>query len=104
MANSRRVALDTKLRSILGSDNVYFRAPESTKMHYPAFKYKVSGVNEKHADNKNYLFRNEYEVIHIGKDPDSNIAEVMLSEFDLIRFARRYESNNLVHDVFYLYW
>lgn len=104
LGKSRRLLLDSKLRGILGSENVYFRAPESYKMNYPAFKYKLSGIDEKHADNTSYLNTREYEIIHIGKDPDCDIEEVMLSEFENIRYARRYEANNLVHDVFILYW
>ena len=104
LGKSRRILLDSKLREILGSGNVYYRAPESKSLSYPAFKYKLSGIDEKHADNKNYLNNVEYEVIYIGKDPDCDIHEVMLNEFEKIRWVRRYESNNLVHDVFYLYW
>lgn len=104
MANSRRLDLDNAFRSILGSKNVYFRAPESKKMNYPAIKYKLSGMDEKHADNFNYLNTREYEVIHIGKDPDTDIVEKMLNRFDKCRFVRRYEQDNLIHDVFYLYW
>ena len=104
MANSRRLDLDNAFRSILGSNNVYFRAPESIKMKYPAIKYKLSGMDKKHADNFNYLNTREYEVIHIGKDPDTDIVEKMLNRFDKCRFVRRYEQDNLIHDVFYLYW
>ena len=101
---TRRILLDSKLKEILGSDNVYYRAPESKKMNYPAFKYKMSGISEKYADNKSYLNNVEYEVIYIDKNPDRNIHEVMLKEFEKIRWVRRYESNNLNHDVFNLYW
>lgn len=104
MVNSRRLDLDNAFRSILGSSNVYYRAPESTKMKYPAIKYKLSGMDEKHADNFNYLKTREYEVIHIGKDPDTNIIDTMLDRFDKCKFVRRYEQDNLIHDVFYLYW
>ena len=104
MAKSRRVELDTKLREILGSGNVYYRAPESIKMHYPAFRYQISGMNQVHADNRKYINTIEYEVIHIDKDPDNDVYEIMNEEFDKCRFARRYMSDNLVHDVFYVYW
>lgn len=104
MAKSNRIALDNKLRKVLNSNNVYYRAPESVKIKYPAFKYKLAGGNQKAADNKMYLYTNEYEVIHIDKDPDNGFPEKMLKEFEKIRFVRRYEVDNLIHDVFYLYW
>ena len=54
LGKTRRILLDSKLREILGSDNVYYRDPESKSMNYPAFKYKMSGIGEKYADNKSY--------------------------------------------------
>lgn len=104
MAKSHRITLDEKLRHILGTSNVYYRAPESVKLRYPAFKYKLSGVDSKNADNQKYTHEIEYEVIYIGKDPDVDIVSVMFKEFDKIRFVRRFTKDNLVHDVFYLYW
>lgn len=104
MAKSNRITLDEKLRHILGSTNVYYRAPESVKLHYPAFIYKLSGVDSKNADNRKYVYETEYEVTYIGKDPDFDSVKVMFDEFDKIRFVRRFTKDNLVHDVFYLYW
>lgn len=104
MAKSNRILLDEKLRGILKTNSVYYRSPESVKMRYPAFVYKLSGVVSKNADNKKYIHGIEYEVTYIGKDPDVDIVSVMFKEFDKIRFVRRFTKDNLVHDVFYLYW
>lgn len=104
MAKSNRITLDEKLRHILGTSNVYYRAPESVKLHYPAFVYKLSGIESFNADNRKYIHETEYEVTYIGKDPDFDSISVMLKEFDKIRFVRRFTKDNLVHDVFYLYW
>lgn len=104
MAKSHRITLDEKLRHILGTSNVYYRAPESVKLRYPAFVYKLSSIDSKNADNRKYLHETEYEVTYIGKDPDFDTVNLMYNEFDKIRFVRRFTSDNLVHDVFYLYW
>ena len=104
MAKSNRITLDEKLRRILGTTNVYYRAPESVKLHYPAIIYKLSGIESMNADNRKYIYETEYEVTYIGKDPDFNSINIMLNEFDKIRFVRRFTKDNLVHDVFYLYW
>lgn len=104
MAKSNRITLDEKLRHILGTNSVYYRAPESVKLHYPAFVYKLTGYESRNADNLKYLYEAEYEVTYIGKDPDFDITAVMFKEFDKIRFVRRFTKDNLVHDVFYLYW
>lgn len=104
MAKSNRILLDEKLRAILGTKSVYYRAPESIKMHYPAFTYKLSGTDVKRAGNRAYVHENEYEVTYIGKDPDFDIVSIMLNEFEKCRFVRRFNKDNLIHDVFYLYW
>lgn len=103
MAN-RRVDLHEKFAEILGSREVYFQAPESVKMYYPAIRYERSRIDQVFADDLTYLGRKRYTVILIYTDPDSELPDKLLSGFSLIRHVRNYTADNLHHDVFELYW
>ena len=51
---SNRLDFDVILRSLLGSDNVYYQSPESVKMKYTAIKYSVNDIYNRNADNLKY--------------------------------------------------
>lgn len=103
---SKRLELQAKLEEILGSRNVYFQPPKSVAIKYPCFRYSSTDLNVVDADNKNYLIHDQYNIIHICKDPDEamEMQRIMLEEFDKIRFNRSYVSDNLYHNVYLLYY
>ena len=72
---SKRVDLGNKLKEILGSNNVYFQPPDNLKMVYPCIRYRLEGGNAEYADNVTYRFSRQYELVFIGKDPDSEIID-----------------------------
>lgn len=98
-----RLKLHSELVDILGSNNVYYNPPESVKMRYDAIRYKRKTINGKFANNSTYIQNNCYELIAIYRDPDSELP------FKLLRLPscshdRQYVVDNLIHDVFTLYY
>lgn len=98
-----RLELQTTLEEILGSRNVYFQPPSSVRMQYPAIVYSRKDIEKRSADDSAYHKLPSYEVILVDKNPDSKYIERI---FDLpyCSFDRHYESDNLNHDVFTLYF
>lgn len=100
-AKDRRLELDAKFKEL--TPNVYFQPPASVKMHYPAIRYSLSGIDKTPADNLPYLLERGYQVMVIDSDPDSLIAEE-ISHWPKCRFNRSYEADNLNHFVFIIYY
>jgi len=100
---AERAALQLLLEDILGSGNVYFQPPSSVRMSYPAIVYDLERIASRHADNSVYKSDKGYEVIVIDKNPDSEVSE-KIAALPLCRFVRRYQADNLNHDVFTLYF
>lgn len=99
-----RLDLQIKLEEeILGSRNVYFQPPASTKMNYPAIRFSLSDIQTSYADNSIYKRMNRYEIIVIDYDPESEIVNKLLT-LPYCSFDRFYTSDNLNHFVFTLYF
>lgn len=101
---NKRLDLNSLLKTLLGSNNVYFQPPESIKMSYPAIVYSRQDIVDNKADNKSYKHTNCYSVIVIDKDPDSEIPEKLLENIPMCSYDRHYVSDNLNHDVFTIYY
>lgn len=101
MAN--RPDLQTLLEDILGSRNVYFNPPEGVKMKYDAIRYKRTKIESIFANNSVYKQDNCYEIIAIYRNPDSDLP-IKLSRLPKCSHDRQYKSDNLIHDVFTLYY
>ena len=99
-----RTPLQERLEDILGMRHVYFDPPSNLKMQYPAITYKISDYYKKNADNKKYLGFVEYELTVISDDPDNVIGSNLMTLFNWCSFGRRYQSDNLYHDTFTLYY
>ena len=98
-----RIKLHELLCDVLGSRNVYFQPPESVKMKYPAIVYGLEDIENTFANDGVYLSKRKYLVTVIDEDPDSEIV-VKISQLPTCRFNRHFESDNLNHDVFTLYY
>lgn len=103
MSLNSRLSLHTELVNLINNNNVYYQPPESLKINYPAIIYKRSGINNRFADNDVYGQSNEYEIIVVDPDPDSEIVEKM-SKFKTARYIRHYTANNLNYDVFNIHY
>lgn len=102
----RRRELSTKLREILGSNNVYFQPPANTKMKFPCFVYNRSNPYKLQANDKTYLRVGHYSVTYIDPDVEACMAMMtkMLESFQHISVERSFTSENLNHDVYNLYF
>lgn len=99
-----RKELQEQLCQILGTRNVYFQPPESVKIQYPCFVYKLSSIDTKVADDKNYLAHNKYEVTFIDRKADTTIPMAVLETFNKCTNSRIFTSDNLYHYVFTLFY
>lgn len=100
---STRLELHEILCEILGTRNVYFQPPESIRMKYPAIRYMRYDLDDLKADNISYKKRVVYQLTVIDPNPDSEIID-KIRDLPYCSFDRHYESDNLNHDVFTLYY
>lgn len=100
---SSRLDLQTILEGILGSRNVYFQPPSSVRMQYPAIVYSRKNIEKRLANDSTYHKLPSYEVILIDKNPDSAFVDKIL-DLPYCSYDRHYESDNLNHDVFTIYY
>lgn len=102
MAN--RLILQAIFEEILGSRNVYFQPPESVKMSYDAIRYELAGKDIKRANNKIYRMTNRYDGVVITRNPDTDIPDKLLVNFEMCSLGRPYVADNLNHYPFTLYF
>ena len=97
-----RLDLHNKLIELLGTENVYYQAPENLKMEYPCIRYSKDDIDSDNADNVKYVLHDRYTVIVIDKKPDNDVIKKIL-ELPMSSFDRHYTSDNLNHDVIRIY-
>ena len=102
-SEDRRLKLSAKLHDILGTNEVYFDPPESTRMKYPAIVYRRSKVDTREADNRKYLVHDRFTVTLIRKTSQSDLADRILDEIPYCDHNDQYKSENLYHDIFTIY-
>lgn len=98
-----RLELQSLLEDLLGSKNVYYQPPESTKMEYPAIWYSKKEIRSRFANDAVYSFLNLYEIIVIDKKPDNPVIKELL-KIPYCSFEQHYKADNLNHDVLSLYY
>lgn len=98
-----RLELQIMFEKLLGSRNVYYQPPASVKMEYPAIVYSRNNIKNIFANDEVYTQSRAYEVTVIDENPDSEIVE-KVSQLPTCRFNRHFESDNLNHDVYNLYY
>ena len=98
-----RLELQALLKTILGTEYVYFQPPPSIQMKYPCIVYKRDYVDTKHADNLPYSQKKRYQITVIDQDPDSHIPD-KVGRLPLCAFDRMYTADNLNHDVYKLFF
>lgn len=94
-----REELHELLRSVLGSDEVYFQPPESVRMSYPAFVYHLDNLPASYADDDPYKVDERYTVTFISRSPVEATVKNLAFEHGF-RFDRFYTVDNLNHYVF----
>ena len=98
-----RLDLHELLKEKLGSNNVYYRPPENTKMNYPAIRYSKPNILTEHANDSKYLMKDCYELIVIAKLPDHPVIKKLL-ELPYCSYVRHYIADGLNHDVLRIYY
>ena len=98
-----RLELHSKLKELLGSENVYYQPPNNLLIKYPAIKYSKSDINLKFADNTPYARMTRYDLIVIDYEPDNEVVDSLL-QLPYCSYDRHYIADNLDHDVLIIYW
>jgi len=99
-----RLELDSLIRQILGSNNVYFQPPESVKLKYPCVIYHRDDGRPEYADDGMYKFTKSYTVTVIDANPDSEIPDRFRESLPYCRPGRWYAADNLNHWPFTIYF
>ena len=102
MAHSRS-ELQTLLETLLGTDQVYFQPPATIQMADPCIVYHRDYAKTDFADDIPYGYTKRYQVMVIGRDPDSDIPD-KIAGLRYCVFDRFYTADNLNHDVFKLFF
>lgn len=98
----RRLKLHELLKRL--APNVYFMSPPTnTAMKYPCLLYTRDTSEAQFADNGPYRNTKRYQVTVIDSDPDSDIPD-KVAKLPLCSKERTFMADNLVHDVFNLYF
>lgn len=100
---NRREELHEVLVEILGSRNVYFQPPENLEMKYPAIVYERDYSSVLRADNIPYHITKRWQITSIDGDPDSSVPDKVES-LPQCSFIRHFETDELHHNIFNLYF
>ena len=100
---AQRLELHALLKSLLGSDNVYFQPPTNTSLQYPCIIYNRDDERVEHANNVPYTRRIRYKVTVIDANPDSLIP-AKIAALPLCTYDRFYTSDKMNHDVYQLFF
>lgn len=98
-----RIELHSLLQELLGSEHVYYQAPESIKMSYPAIRYSKSAIRKLNANDRAYSMKDCYQLIVIDRLPDNPVIKKLL-ELPYCSYGRHYVADNLNHDVLTIYY
>lgn len=93
------------LQEIMGVNNkVYFQPPENLKLTYPCIVYERTNALQQYADNEPYHTTKRYTVTLITKTADNDEYLDKLLDLPMCTFDREFKTDNLIHDVFNLYF
>lgn len=99
----KRLDLHEFLCNIINSRNCYYSPPAGLQLSYPCIVYGLANPNVFHGDNIPYLTFLQWTVTIIDEDPDSAIVSHFFN-LAKCRFDRKYQSDDLNHFVFSLYF
>lgn len=93
------------LQGILGNDGkAYFQPPENIKLKYPCIVFERTNALISYADNNPYQVTKRYTVTLITKSADNDKYLDQLLQLPMCTFDRQFITDNLVHDVFNIYF
>lgn len=96
--------LQDELKTLLGSNNVYFQPPKNLQMQYPCIVFSRGSGKQDFADNRTFKFVKRYTMTHIGYDADPEIIDRIVHHFQMCTYDQHFVKDNLQHDTFSIYW
>lgn len=93
------------LQELMGEGTkVYFQPPENLKLKYPCVVFERTNALANYADNLPYQITKRYTVTLICKTSDNDELLDKLLTFPMSTYDRQFINDNLVHDVFTIYY
>ena len=97
--------LQAALQELMGENvKVYFQPPENLKLKYPCVVFDRTTALINYADNTSYQVTKRYTVTLISKTADNEELLDKLLNFPMSTYDRQFINENLVHDVFSVYY
>lgn len=97
-----RLKLHEELKSVLGSNNVYFNPPKLLK--YPCIVYKFIKPETQNADDHTYISHDRYSITIIDTNLDSTIYKDLINHFHHVFYDNHIVIDNLRHDYLTIYY
>lgn len=96
--------LQEVLQTIMGNHKVYYQPPENLKLTYPCIVYSLSNALSDYADNKPYMKTKRYQITLMTRTADNAEFVDQILDLPMCTFDRQFVTENLVHDVFNIYF
>lgn|SRR5512134_2804051 len=84
-------------------DRVHFQPPADAQLTYPAIVYRRSPGSHEFANNKTYMYSQQYDVTLISRDPDSDALREQIIAIPTATHDVFFVADNLNHDVYSIY-
>lgn len=84
-------------------EDVYIQPPDGALMKYPCVSIERATGTTSHADNKVYRHQKAYVLTGIARDTDSPLYDI-LAALPRSRHDRSFAADNLMHDVFTIFF
>lgn len=97
--------LQAMLQELMGENvKVWYQPPENLKLKYPCIIFGISNALIDYADNNPYQIHKRYTVTLMTKTADNHEMLDKLLNLPLCTFDREFINDDIVHDVFTLYF
>ena len=97
--------LQAALQDLMGEKvKVYFQPPENIKLSYPCVVFDRTNALTDYADNNPYRVTKRYTVTLISKTADNEELLDKLLLFPMCTYDRQFINDNIVHDVFTIFY
>ncbi len=97
--------LQAVLQDILGEDGkVYYQPPENYKLSYPCIVFERTNALTSYADNNPYQVTKRYTITLMTKTADNDEYVDKILFLPMCTYDRQFINDNIVHDVFTIYF
>lgn len=97
--------LQQTLQELMGPDvKVWFQPPEGFKLSYPCIVFDRTNALTDYADNNPYRVTKRYTVTLMSKTADNEELLDKLLLFPMCTYDRQFINDNIVHDVFSIFY